>query len=205
MAISKAIQEERNDAAGLDMQRAMGRERASKGRERGEPPEASGPLTDPAFLDRVPLTLEAQEDHLERTAAARRMAAEDAQEAIRYEGGRMPFGEPELSLYHEEIPGFRLYWFNDQKDRIYRAKRAGYEHVTDRNGEPIARVVSREGPREVKGYLMKIPIEYYKADKAAAERRETNKIAEIRAGVFQAGQGDNRYVPSQGIHIREGR
>lgn len=107
---------------------------------------------------------------------------------------RKPFGAQEQQLAWPEIPGFRLYWFNDTPGRIARAKEAGYEHVLDPlTGEPVRRNVGRgEGSQAgLTGYLMKIPVEWYQEDRAAADAALEQRLRDIREG---RGQGENQYV-----------
>lgn len=133
----------------------------------------------------------------EATPAPARMAA----------GDRQPFGAQEQQLAHPPIPGFRLYWFNDTPGRIGRAKRAGYEHVLDVDtGEPLNRVVDRtERGAAQKGYLMKIPVQWYYEDMAAAQETRDRNMQSIKEGRHGANVGQNQYVPKQGIVIDERR
>lgn len=110
---------------------------------------------------------------------------------------RKPFGSQEQQLAWPPIPGFRLYWFNDTPGRVARAKEAGYEHVLDpASGEPVKRNVGRgEGSQAgLTAYLMKIPIEWYQEDTAAAQAALETRLRDIREG---RGQGENQYVTSR--------
>lgn len=122
---------------------------------------------------------------------------------------REPFGDQEQKLAWPEIPGYRLYWFNDTPGRVSRALKGGYTHVDGEDGEHVTRMVDRgERGTGVKGYLMKIPIEWYEQDQAGKNAKQAKKMDEILHGRFEEKDGQNQYVPTQGIsgiHIRARR
>lgn len=113
--------------------------------------------------------------------------------------GRTPFGTRELKLDVEPIPGYVQRWFNDTPGRIERAKRAGYEHVLEREGrddEPKSRSVgTSEGGGGIRAYLMKIPEEFYNADFAAKMGALDTLDAEVMRGKHNVESGDGTYVP----------
>ena len=85
------------------------------------------------------------------------------------------------------FPGYHIAWINDQKDLLYRAKRALYEHVTVNeipgwgNGDVDSAnstdsLVSMKVGGDVTAYLMKLPIEYWEEDQAA--KRAINEAKE---------------------------
>ena len=99
---------------------------------------------------------------------------------------RVPFGTVRLKMQmsDEDMKGFeergmKTYWFNDIDGRIQRAKAGGYTFVDPENatslgqsaihsgntdeGSKVSMIVSR-GEIEMRGYLMEIPIEYWKED-----------------------------------------
>ena len=99
---------------------------------------------------------------------------------------RVPFGTVRLKMQmsDEDMKGFeergmKTYWFNDIDGRIQRAKAGGYTFVDPENatslgqsaihggntdeGSKVSMIVSR-GELEMRGYLMEIPIEYWKED-----------------------------------------
>ena len=118
------------------------------------------------------------------------------------EADRQPFGNEELALASPARPGYRNYWFNDIPGRIARAKRAGYTHVIDPdNGESKSLVTDRTDNRGRRSYLMEIPIEWYYGDMARQADALERRLNDIRHGRAGPGAGDNRYIPSQGIHI----
>jgi hypothetical protein len=119
---------------------------------------------------------------------------------------RVPFGDAELSMAWPEIPGFRLYWFNDVPGRLLRAKRAGYEHVEDGHGKPVSLVVGKgEKSGGLIAYLMKLPIEWYEDDLRRKNNLEAEKIEQIKAGKLVSAQVENVYVPGQGIKVKVAR
>ena len=116
---------------------------------------------------------------------------------------RVPFGAMEQVMAVPPMPGFRLYWFIDAPGRIARAKKAGYEHVTDdSSGEPMALVSGRnDGGSAQKSYLMKIPQQWYEEDQRAQKAALDAKLAEIKQGRGGSGDLENRYIPRQGITV----
>lgn len=115
---------------------------------------------------------------------------------------REPFGAEELQLARVKRPGYRPYWFNDTPGRIARAKRAGYSHVINpETGEPESLVTDRTDVRGRRSYLMEIPEQWYYGDMACQADALERRLNDIRHGRAGPGAGDNRYIPSQGIHI----
>lgn len=118
---------------------------------------------------------------------------------------RKPFGQHVQKLAFEPEPGFRHYWFiDDGRGRIDRAKEAGYEHVTDKEGQPVRQPtgVTDVGTPQI-SYLMKIPQEWFEEDMAAQQRRIDEIDDSIRRGEDAEGKPgiDGRYVPSRGIKM----
>jgi len=116
---------------------------------------------------------------------------------------RKPFGSMQLKMAYEKREGFHDHWFNDIPGRIDRATEAGYEHVKDKDGKNVSRVVGTSpegGP--LTAYLMRIPEEWYsedmKLEQAIIEEREEL----MRRGKFEA--PEKGYVGQQGITIRQG-
>lgn len=115
---------------------------------------------------------------------------------------RQPFDSEELALAWPARAGFRNYWFNDIPGRIARAKRAGYSHVIDPdNGDNKSLVTDKTDNRGRRSYLMEIPIEWYYGDMTRQADALERRLNDIRHGRAGPGAGDNRYIPSQGIHI----
>lgn len=116
---------------------------------------------------------------------------------------RKPFGSMQLKLAHEIRQGFHGHWFNDIPGRVQRAAEAGYEHVKDKDGKNVSRVVgTAEGGGAQTAFLMEIPEEWYKADMKIEQDHIAEKEEMMRRGKFES--PDSGYVPSQGISIRQG-
>jgi len=115
---------------------------------------------------------------------------------------RKPFGAMTLKLAYPERKGFHRHWFNETTGRIQRAQEAGYEHVIA-EGKPVQKVVgTAEGGGALNAFLMEIPQEWYDEDMAAQQREIDDKEKAIKRGELEGQDGDNRYVPSQGISIK---
>ena len=115
---------------------------------------------------------------------------------------RKPFGAMTLKLAYPERPGFHRHWFNETVGRIQRAQEAGYEHVVA-EGKPVQKVVgTAEGGGALNAFLMEIPQEWYDEDMAAQQREIDDKEKAIKRGELEGQDGDNRYVPAQGISIK---
>jgi hypothetical protein len=118
---------------------------------------------------------------------------------------RKPFGSMSLKLDYPQREGFHRHWFNDVPGRVDRAKEAGYEHVKSNEGKPVSRTVgTAEGGGALTAFLMEIPEEWYKQDMATEQNMIDEKEEVIRRGALDKAEGDNRYVPSQGISIKSG-
>lgn len=112
---------------------------------------------------------------------------------------RVPFGNAHQRLYWASRPGYRRYWFNDTAGRIGLAKRAGYEHVIDPDtGAPAVRVVGTDrGGKDMNGYLMEIPIQWYWDDMQVAQDQRDRDLNQIKSGLYGPGGDDpNRYAGS---------
>lgn len=117
---------------------------------------------------------------------------------------RKPFGSMQLKLAHEIRPGFHGHWFNDIPGRVQRASEAGYEHVKDKDGKPVDRVVgTAEGGGPLIAFLMEIPEEWYREDMRLEQSHIDEKEQLMKRGKLDAPEGG--YVPSQGIKISTGK
>lgn len=114
---------------------------------------------------------------------------------------RKPFGAGEQVLAWPIRPGYRRYWFSDMPGRIARAKQAGYEHVHDADGSPVARVTDRADGRGRSSYLMETPIQWYQEDMGRQAADLAQRLNDIRRGQAGPGATDQRYIPKQGISI----
>lgn len=118
---------------------------------------------------------------------------------------RKPFGSMSFKLDYPQREGFHRHWFNDVPGRVDRAKEAGYEHVKGSDQRNVSRIVgTAEGGGALTAFLMEIPEEWYKEDMDIEQRVVDEKEAAIRQGMLDKSEGDNRYVPSQGISIKTG-
>lgn len=116
---------------------------------------------------------------------------------------RKPFGSMEQKLAYEDRPNFHRHWFNDVGARITRATEAGYEHVKDKDGKNVSKVVGvAEGGGALTAFLMEIPEEWYKSDMSAQQEEIDAREASIKRG--KDNQLENGYVPAQGISIKHG-
>ena len=90
----------------------------------------------------------------------------------------------------DRIPGFHIAWINDDKDLVYRAKRAGYEHVTVDELPEWGRqdvdsasatdsMVSMKVGADLTAYLMKLPMEYWEEDQEAKVQRNSAVTEDI--------------------------
>lgn len=126
--------------------------------------------------------------------------------AARQRPARKPFGSLEQKLAYPERQGYHRHWFNDVAGRIDRASEAGYEHVKDKEGKNVSKVVgTAEGGGPLHAFLMEIPEEWYLQDMAEQQQRIDAVEETIKRGEFESKEGDGRYVPKQGISIKSGR
>lgn len=97
---------------------------------------------------------------------------------------RQPFAGVRYKLDNTPRPGFFRRWFNDDRNRIIDAQRAGYTFVLDQNG---AKVKYTAGTMERGGglvaYYMEIPLEWYEADQATKLQAREAKMNQIRHGI----------------------
>ncbi len=120
---------------------------------------------------------------------------------------RVPFGGRSSNLQVEdEIPGYRLYWFNDADGRPARAERAGYVNVEPQEvpifmagkqgvGSEVSAVVTRGNKKPMRAVLMKIRNEWYKEDQISKEAVNAQVDESLRQGQPGGNVVDNQYVP----------
>jgi hypothetical protein len=111
---------------------------------------------------------------------------------------RTPFGGAQFRLkVDNRDPNYVYRWFNDDPDRIQRAKSAGYEMVDSEGGEAsksnapnatglgsaVSQLVgrTREGNAQ-RGYLMRQKREWYDADQRAKQSTVDDIDSQIHAG-----------------------
>lgn len=113
---------------------------------------------------------------------------------------RTPLGARNRLSFGKQDPNYVYRVINDQDDRLVLAQEAGYEFVTGDDKLGDARVaeggkidsrVSKPVGNGVRGYLMRIPKEYYEEDQAAKAARidETEKAMKPDARKGQYGSG----------------
>jgi hypothetical protein len=120
--------------------------------------------------------------------------------------------QQKLSVYGE-IPGYRLYIFNDIPGRIEQALASGYEFVhrdeleietsrtaTEANTSTDSRVrysISTSGEGPLYAYLMKIPQEWFEADQAEQQDKiAASQRAMTRNRGMDADKIGNTYIPN---------
>lgn len=119
---------------------------------------------------------------------------------------RRPFGSSVQKLYYPPREQYHRHWFNEEPGRIDSALAAGYTHVQDKEGKKVQRVVGvASSGGALNAFLMEIPEEWYKEDMARQQSSIDEMDSAIRRGKVAATPGDNQYVPSQGISIKDGR
>ena len=97
----------------------------------------------------------------------------------------------------EKDPAFHYAWINDDKDLIFRAKRAGFDHVlleelpswgqsSVDSANPVDSLVSMPVGHGKVAFLMKQPIEFYEEDREASDRivdaREADMKKQLNSG-----------------------
>lgn len=113
---------------------------------------------------------------------------------------RVPLGSHQLRLGGDPIPGFYTRWINDVHGRVDRAKRAGYTHVTDMQGNPVWRPAgeAKDGGG-LRAYYMKQPIQFREEDNKARSARNDEIDHTITRGKYKTHEGN--YIPEEGIKI----
>lgn len=89
------------------------------------------------------------------------------------------------------FPGYHIAWINDQKDLIYRAKRALYENVLTSEipgwgssdvdaADSASSLVSMKVDNDTTAYLMKLPMEYWEQDQAEKQKLNEARTADMK-------------------------
>jgi len=139
---------------------------------------------------------------------------------------RTPIGtfRAKLAIDPDLFPKHHIRWMNDELNRISNALQGSYEFVSSDElgdtdigerdvtsgstdvGTRVSRIVgTKEDGTPLTAYLMKIPLEYYDEDQADKQRIiEENEAAMFRGEHDDAGEGESRYVPKEGMSIRRG-
>jgi hypothetical protein len=116
---------------------------------------------------------------------------------------RRPFGAMIQKLAYPERDGYKRHWFDDsQAGRIIHAEESGWTHVLDKEGKKVSRIggtTANGGPQVM--YLMELPQEWYEDDMRTYQEEINEREASLKRGEANRQQGDNRYIPAQGIKI----
>ena len=113
---------------------------------------------------------------------------------------RTPLGSRNRLSFGDQDPNFTYRVINDQDDRLLQAQEAGYEFVTGdqplgdkraAEGGKIDSRISKPVGNGVRGFLMRIPKEYYEEDQNAkmAKVDETEKALKPDARKGEYGEG----------------
>lgn len=113
---------------------------------------------------------------------------------------RTPLGARARLSFGKQDPNFVYRVINDQDDRLLQAQEAGYEFVIGdeklgdtrvAEGGAIDSRISKPVGNNTRGYLMRIPKEFYEEDQAAKAARidETEKAMKPDKSKGQYGEG----------------
>lgn len=153
------------------------------------------------------MTAEKVAEKLMRSETERTIAATPA---------RIPLNGMRLKMASQEIPGYHLYWFNDETTRVQDALAAGYEFVTSEQSALVDNVVPGNSDlsgkvrklvgvvegRPLYAYLMKIKNEWYEEDERLRQSRLEELDRHIQSGDYAGKMSDGRYVPTSGIKYK---
>lgn len=114
---------------------------------------------------------------------------------------RIPFNTPRMRLgVPRQLPGYFLYWVNDDRGALEQAQRGGYEFVepsevgmTDKASQVIVRVGQKDNGEALYAYLMKLRDEFREEDLALQREPIDRFEQQIRAGTLDQAPGDKRY------------
>ena len=113
---------------------------------------------------------------------------------------RIPMSGSRKRMYIDEEfqdPTFHYAWINDQKDLIFRAKRAGFEHVLVSeipswgtpdvdSADPTASFISMPVGHGTSAFYMKQPVEFYEEDQKImadiVDARESDMKKDLNSG-----------------------
>jgi hypothetical protein len=98
------------------------------------------------------------------------------------------------------FPGYHIAWINDQKDLVFRAKRALYENVTVDEipgwgsadvdaADSASSLVSMKVDNDTTAYLMKLPMEYWNADQAEKRALNEARTADMKKDLNSGKEG----------------
>lgn len=145
---------------------------------------------------------------METGAAPGNFSEKGPVEAITVPRKRIPFAERRKKLDATGIPGYKLHWVNDIKDRIITHEEAGYEFVnagevklnslvTAANadlGTRVSKVVgTKENGEPMHAYLMKIKQEWYDEDQQAKQALVDESDKALRGGFGISGADNSNF------------
>ncbi len=121
---------------------------------------------------------------------------------------RKPIGSPEKKWDCPMDDGYYYRVFNDdwmtRPGNIQRAQAAGYEFVENDEEKQKPKIVgTNDNGTPIRGFLMRIPQEIHDEDQLVKQKNVDMIDKQIKAGSFQQGVSDGRYIPSGGIKITE--
>jgi len=131
---------------------------------------------------------------------------------------RVPLGAPRLRLAVKGKQGYKRRWINDRDGRVQRAIEGGYRLVAkdgaefkdddaanrnDSLGDAMSKLVDSDG---TKAYLMEISTAMYTSDQMLKQKHIDETEDALRVGADSHGKAgsDGRYVPKEGIKIKQG-
>lgn len=114
---------------------------------------------------------------------------------------RVPMDQAVDVLALPDIPGYHLHWFNDDKDRIFRALRASYTFVNEdfavggklvSSADKTGSCLTKDVGMGMTAYAMMIPLEIYEEDQARKAERisainDANYRQKDKNGFYDAG------------------
>jgi len=135
------------------------------------------------------------------------------EEILKGERKRRSMNTPQQKLQVPEIPGYYLYWFRGEPERIEQALDAGYEFVDRREVHTYNHDLAGDGSvsghtdmgsrvsvvdgsgvggdgQALRLYLMKLREEWHKEDLADAEKYTTKLVHSLKAGTVGIGDKD---------------
>lgn len=122
----------------------------------------------------------------------------------RIQNSRAPFGALGQKLAYEAREGFHRHWTNDTPGNVATRLSWGYEHVKDKEGKTVSAIVgTMDGGGPLIAYLLEIPEEWYAEDMKKQQEEVDRRVEALKRGDANRQQGDGRYVPAQGISIKD--
>jgi hypothetical protein len=156
---------------------------------------------------------------MQETANKVQKSAREESEVKRAE--RIPMGGATLRTNFNDIHGkyknHNLRWFNDDGDRLFKAKQAGYEFVTrddvsvgtssdgnTDNGNYVSITVgSGRDNRPMRSFLMAIPLEYYREDQKAKQKLTDEIDRQIKEGAVGQQANDMRFLKTNSMETSD--